>query len=179
MRSSAAGTVLCLRGTVLCLLGTVLCVLGSVPGTMLIGAMLIPALGAETYPALEIIQRERKLQKRAKRALEHALNTVSGVAAAYESGRRGRGAALLMEIQAAVELADESLKATGKSPARKPRPFKRAEIETRKLVRELNDLETQLGYDERDVLQQVRTRIEEINEALLLGVMAKKSKKKK
>ena len=69
LRSSAAGAVLCLIGT-----------------------MLIPALGAETYPALEIIQRERKLQKRAKRALEHALNTVSAVAAAYESGRRGRGA---------------------------------------------------------------------------------------
>ena len=104
LRSAGAGAVLCLRGTVLCLLGTVLCVLGSVPGTMLVGSMLIPALGAETYPALEIIQRERKLQKRAKRALEHALNTVSGVAAAYESGRRGRGAALLMEIQAVKRL---------------------------------------------------------------------------
>jgi hypothetical protein len=81
---------------------------------------------------------------------------------------------LLDEIRHAVELARKSLYETGKDPARKSQPFKKAEIATRRLLRDLDDIEKDLRFDEREYLTKVRTRIAEINEELLMAIMAKK-----
>ena len=86
------------------------------------------------------------------------------------------GAALLREIQAAVELAQESLQSTGKPAWKKPKHFKRAEIQTRALLDELDDLDRKLGYDERDELKTVRARVEQVNQEILMSIMTKKKK---
>ena len=138
-----------------------------------VAAVLNPAW-AGTYQALERIRREPNLERRAKMALAHAESSVKRAGRAYEEGDPKQGEALLEEIQASVEFAKESLDATGKNPSRKPKHFKRAEIATRELVRLLDDLETKLGFDERELVQTVRARIGEINTEILMGIMAKK-----
>ena len=134
----------------------------------------LPPAWAGTSEALERIQREPNLKRRAKLALDHAASCVDRVGRAYGEGDPRKGEALLEEIEAAVELAKASLDATGKNPSRRPKHFKRAEIATRKLIIQLHDLETRLGFDEREPLQAVRARISEINGEILMGIMAKK-----
>jgi hypothetical protein len=83
---------------------------------------------------------------------------------------------MLGEIQDAVELSQESLEATGKIPSKQPKHFKRAEIETRALLRELESAETQVNFDDRGHVRAVYDRVEEINRKLLLGIMTKHKK---
>ena len=132
---------------------------------------------AETPLGLETVKREFDLEKRARLAVRYARDTVGRVAALYREGKRAEGEALLLEIQAAVELASESLKATGKPAWKKSKPFKIAEIATRKLLRDLDDLDKKLSYDERDQLMKVRARIEQVNQELLMAIMTKNKKK--
>ena len=132
---------------------------------------------AETPSGLEAVKREVDLEKRARFAVRYARGAVERVADLYRDGKREQGAALLLEIQSAVELANESLKATGKPAWKKSKPFKVVEIDTRKLLRDLDDLDKKLSFDERDQLIAVRARIEELNQELLLAIMTKKKKK--
>ena len=138
-----------------------------------VATVAIPAW-ANTYEALERIGRDPNRERRAKMALLHAKSCVERVGRAYNQGDPSQGEALLEEVQASVEFAKESLDATGKQPARKPKHFKRAEIATRELVGLLGDLEPKLGFDERQLLQSVRARIVDINSVLLMEIMAKK-----
>ena len=131
---------------------------------------------AETSMGLEAVKREADLEKRARLAVRYARDSVGRVATLYREGKRAEGEALLLEIQSAVELADESLKATGKQAWKKSKPFKTAGIATRKLLRDLDDLDKKLGYDERDQLMKVRARIEQVNQELLMAIMTKKKK---
>ena len=133
---------------------------------------------AGTSDALEEIEREPNRLRRAKLALDHAGSCIDRAARAYSMGDLQQGEALLLEVQTAVEFAKESLDATGKNPSRKPKHFKRAEIATRKLMGRLDDLEVKLGFDERDTLQAVRSRVSEINVEILMGIMAKKKQPK-
>ena len=127
---------------------------------------------------LESIKSEPRLEKRAGLALHFASYKVDVVLAAYEEGDADRGVAALAQIQEAVELAYDSLMATGKNPRKNPKHFKRAEIRTRELTRELEALRRELHYDERPAVDGVHSRITEINTQLLMAIMTKKKKKK-
>ena len=127
---------------------------------------------------LESIKSEPRLEKRADLALRFASYKVDVVLAAYEEGDADGGVALLAQIREAVELAYDSLMATGKNPRKNPRHFKRAEIRTRELARELEALRRELNYNERPAIDGVHSRITEINMRLLMAIMTKKKKKK-
>jgi hypothetical protein len=135
------------------------------------------ALALAQTGGLAAIEAEPKLEKRARDALAHARKSVSLVVKAYHGGDVKRGQELLAEIQRAVEMAKEALDATGKDPSRNPKEFKHAEISTRRLLGELQEIERELNYDERDKLLAVEQRVSEINQELLLGIMTKKKKK--
>ena len=126
---------------------------------------------------LESIKSEPRLEKRAGLALRFAKHKVDGVLAAYQEGDADGGVALLAQIQQAVELAYDSLMATGKNPRRHPKHFKRAEIRTRELARDLEALGRELNFDERSAVDGVHSRVTEINTQLLMAIMTKKKKK--
>ncbi len=129
---------------------------------------------AET--GLAAIQAEPRLERRAREALSYARKSVNLVVKAYHGGDAKKGQELLAEIQQAVELAKEALDETGKNPLKSPKEFKHAEISTRRLLGELQEIERELNYDERDKLFAVEQRVSEINQELLLGIMTKKKK---
>jgi hypothetical protein len=139
-----------------------------------LGAGVSPLAAEEPKTGLAAIEAIPQLEKRAQKALEHARQIAKRVVSAYTEGGAARGEPLLDEIRHAVELARKSLYETGKDPARKSQPFKKAEIATRRLLRDLDDIEKDLRFDEREYLTKVRTRIAEINEELLMAIMAKK-----
>ena len=126
---------------------------------------------------LESIKSEPRLEKRAGLALRFAKHQVDAVLAAYQAGDANGGVALLAQIGQAVELAYDSLMATGKNPRRHPKHFKRAEIRTRELARDLEALGRELNFDERSAVDGVHSRVTEINTQLLMAIMTKKKKK--
>lgn len=142
--------------------------------TALLGGVLLAA--AEKPADLEALRAEPKLEKRAQLALRFAHDAVDRMTEAYVSGNAVKGQAIIEELQGAVELAYESLMATGKNPRRKPKHFKRAEIETRKLLNELRDAEGDLVFDELGPLRELQASISEINDRLLMAIMTKKKK---
>ena len=133
-----------------------------------------PAAGAQRPADLESIKAEPNLERRARSALDFAKASVKPVLKAYEQGDPQRGAQLLMQIQEAVELAHQALSATGKNARKKPKHFKRAEIQTRNLVKQLGGLSRDLNYDEQEVVESVMDRVSAINDQLLLAIMTKK-----
>jgi hypothetical protein len=122
---------------------------------------------------LDEVRTERNLEKRSRLALEYAHAALDSAIKTYLGGDMKAGLQQLAEIQQAVELCQESLEATGKIPSRSPKHFKHAEIETRKLLRELQNAEQQVNFDDRGHVRVVHDRVEEINRELLLGIMTK------
>jgi predicted RNase H-like HicB family nuclease len=137
-----------------------------------------PGVAAQEHRDLESIRSIPDLEKRSRSALEFARDSVDSMVKAYQQGDSEQGEDLLDQIQQAVELSLESLKATGKIPHKKPKHFKRAEIETRKLLRDLDGARAELSYDQREYLDSVYERVSEINSELLMGIMTKPKKKK-
>ena len=140
---------------------------------MFVSAGLCLAAAPET---LEVVRAERNLERRSRLALEYAHAALDRAIKTYLDGDPKAGLQQLAEIQQAVELSQESLKATGKTPSRQPKHFKRAEIETRALLRELESAEKQVDFDDREHVRAVYDRVEEINRELLLGIMTKPKK---
>jgi len=120
------------------------------------------------------VKAEEKPEKRSKLALEYARKSVGRVAAAYEDADRETARALLASILEAAQLSEESLDETGKVARKKPKHFKRAEIGTRKLLGDLKDLDRTLTFDERQDLEPIIARLEEINNRLLERIMLKR-----
>ncbi len=129
-------------------------------------------LAAGLMPAeLNSVRAEPNLEKRAAKAMEHAGSVLEKADKAHESGDWPQALAALQETRESVELAFTSLKQTGKNPRRSPKHFKRAEISTRKLLKELEDLRLRLGIEEREQIESVRKYIQDVHDDLIEGIM--------
>ncbi|HYW42838.1 MAG TPA: hypothetical protein VE959_08280 [Bryobacteraceae bacterium] len=134
------------------------------------------ALAGSGRADLKRARAEPNLEKRSQLALENARAQYQAARAAYEKGDNDQTAAAIAEIQESVELADASLKETHKDPRRSPKWFKKAEIETRDLLRKLDAFQQEMGFAERPMLEKVKASIQEIHDELLLGLMEGKRK---
>jgi hypothetical protein len=119
---------------------------------------------------------ERDLGKRSKLALENANAALKATRAAYQNGDLGAVKAGAQEVVESVDLAWDSLESTGKNPRKSPRWFKNAEIQTRDLLKKLETLQRDMGFEDRPILDKSRVRIQEIHDQLLTGLMEGKSK---
>jgi hypothetical protein len=73
-----------------------------------------------------------------------------------------------------VDLAYQALEETGKDARRNPKPFKRAELKTRELLRRLDGIRELVGYEDRALVDKIRDRVAEVHDNLLKGIMSKK-----
>ena len=136
-------------------------------------------MAANTLESAEFaaLKAEPNLEKRARKALEFSLASIDRVLEAYQSGNPQAVEDILAKMLEAVELAHESLVATGKAARRRPKHFKRAEIQTRRLLNQIDNLSRNLHFDERAALGPVRRRVSEINGQILEAIMSKPRKK--
>jgi hypothetical protein len=134
------------------------------------------ALAGSSRADLTRALKEPNLEKRSQLALENAAAAYKGARAAYEKGETEQVAALVAEIQESVELANTSLKETGKNPRKSPKWFKRAEIATRDLLKRLDAFENDMGFHDRPVLEKLKARVQQIHDELLVGLMEGKRK---
>jgi len=114
---------------------------------------------------------EPNLEKRSKLALDNAAAVYQDARSAYQKGDSDRVVTAVAEIQESVDLAYTSLSQTGKNPRKSPKWFKRAEIETRDLLRKLESFEQEMSFTERPMLEKVKARVQEVHDDLLLGLM--------
>jgi hypothetical protein len=120
---------------------------------------------------IERFASEPNLEKRSKLALDYAHDAVGRVEEAYADADPERAREILTSIVSAVAISQASLEDTGKNARKKPKHFKRAEIGSRKLLKELQSLERTLTFDERQDLAPVIAQLEDINRDLLLKIM--------
>ncbi|MBM3774070.1 MAG: hypothetical protein FJW37_02815 [Acidobacteria bacterium] len=120
---------------------------------------------------LEKVKAEPNAEKRSRAALDHAAQAFKLARQQYGSGDLRRTESLLDEMLAAVELADSSLRSTGKDARRSPKHFKKAEIELRELLRKLDNFEQDLAVEDRYLTSRPRERIRHLHEELLLGIL--------
>lgn len=134
--------------------------------------LLVAPLRADLKQALA----EPNLEKRSKLALDNAEVAYQTMRAAYEKGDNHQVSAAAAEIQESVELAYTSLTKTGKDPRKSPKWFKRAEIETRDLLRRLDSFQQQMSFDDRPLLDTVKAKVQQVHDNLLVGLMEGKRK---
>lgn len=138
---------------------------------VLIGLIACVAWAAKPPQTLDEVMQEPDLEKRAALALDFARPAVARVVKAYEAGKPEEAKEILDAISKAAVIAQESLEATGKNARSKPKHFKRAEIDTRKLLRDLEAAKRGLTFDERPDLDPVIAKVESVNRRLLFDIM--------
>ena len=119
---------------------------------------------------------EPNLERRSKLALDNAAVALKAARAAYNGGENAKLAPLIAEVGESVGLAATSLKETGKNPRKSPKYFKHAEIETRALLKKIESFQDEMNVADRPTLDALRTRVQEVHDDLLMGIMEGKHK---
>jgi hypothetical protein len=125
---------------------------------------------------LRSIEAEPNLEKRSDRALAHADDTIDAARKAFKDSDVKAFNGALLEVRESVELSQKSLDKTGKAARRNPKYFKRAELKMRSLIRRLDNLEKEVGLEDRPAVQDVLKRVHEIHDQTLLNIMTQKHK---
>jgi hypothetical protein len=134
------------------------------------------ALAAPVRADLKSALAEPNLEKRSKLALDNAEEAYKSVRSAYETGDNARVTDAAKEIVESIDLAYASLTGTGKDPRKSPKWFKRAEIETRDLLRRLSGFQEQMSFDDRPLLDPAKAKLQQVHDNLLVGLMEGKHK---
>ena len=113
-------------------------------------------------------------ETRSRRALAFASNQLDAANKAYQGDDLAAGREALESIGEAVDLAVTSLEATGKYARRHPRHFKHAEIQTRKLLVQLKQVQRKLYLGDQGDFDSLIDQIEAANARLLRGLMGPK-----
>jgi hypothetical protein len=135
----------------------------------LLGMLLLVALAARAD--LTRAKAEANLEKRSRLALENAEVCIRAAKQAYGAGDTAKTRQLLDEVAESADLALTSLKATGKDPARRPKPFKHAELKTRGLLRNLAAFSDEMAFSDRPAIEKIRQHVQQVHDELLKGVM--------
>lgn len=137
---------------------------------------LLLAASTAAFADLAQAKAEPNLEKRSKLALENASNALKSARQAYEKGEIPQTGALLGEVWESVDLAETSLKETGKNPRRSPKWFKRAEISLRDLLKKMDAFEREMSVSDREMLVKTTAQVRGVHDRLLLGLMEGKPK---
>jgi hypothetical protein len=139
------------------------------------GAFLLLAAGV-SLADLDQARAEPNLEKRSKLALDNAVAALKEAREAYKAGDMQKVNAKASEVQESAELAFTSLVKTGKDPRKSPKWFKRAEIESRDLLRSIETLEHDMSFDDRVILEKAKQKVQQVHDDLLTGLMEGKRK---
>jgi hypothetical protein len=120
---------------------------------------------------LQSAKKEPNLEKRSRLALANADQAISEAREAYAVQNMKATEARLDEVRESVELAQSALAASGKKPGKSPGPYKYAETESRKLLRRLEGLKQEMDAADREVIEPVQNRVQEIHDAWLDGIL--------
>lgn len=131
--------------------------------------VLTPAMLAD----LTAVKQEPNSEKRSDLALSEADREVDLAREAYKKSDDSAFRSALERMMAAVQLSYDSLQSTGKNARKHPKYFKRADLKMRDLVRRIDGLEHEVGYDDRQHVLVVKNKILQLDEQIVLEIMKK------
>ena len=135
------------------------------------------ALCASATADLSKARAEQNLERRSKLALDNAASELQAAREAYRNNESEKVTAHIVEIGESVDLAYAALKQTNKDPRRSPKWFKSAEIATRDLLRKLDTFQQDMSFNERAEVDPVKTKVQQVHDDLLVGLMEGKKHK--
>jgi hypothetical protein len=135
--------------------------------TALLILMVAPILGMD----LGSIRSEPNPEHRCDLAIENANTALDAAKDAYSAGDGARLESALAEVGDSVDLAYESL--AGEAH-RNTKAFKKAELQTGKLLRRLEGFRQLVDFDERAKVDKIHERVSAAHDNLLNGIMKKK-----
>src|SRR5689334_12824573 len=113
---------------------------------------------------LQHVKAEPNLDKRAMLALDNAGQALSKAREAYSKGQTADVTSLAKEVDESVELAQTSLRDTGKNPRKSPKWFKRAENSTRDLLRRVEAFQQDMDVADRPMLDPLKNKIQQVHD---------------
>jgi hypothetical protein len=132
---------------------------------------IVAAIGIACFAGdLSHIRSEPNLEKRSGLALQNALAAYQATRTAYDAGDADSVRSSIDEIEESVKLAYNSLRATGKNPRKSSKLFKKAEADTRDLMRRLDGLQQRMEVQDRALLDGVRELVQGVHDHLFLGL---------
>jgi hypothetical protein len=132
-------------------------------------------LAPQPADSLEQIRKEPDLVRRGERALAYAdAAAVRARQIVRESGSRAHLFEVLEETVQAAELSLKSFRDTGRKASKLSKQYKRGELRSREIVRQLGDIASALSIDDRPGAEKLRDRVSLVHEEYLLGVMSGK-----
>ena len=132
---------------------------------------LMAAGAAWAGSGLDQARSEPNLEKRSGLAMDNAVAALKEAREAYKTGDLETVKGKAAEVEESVDLAYASLQQTKKDPRRSPKWFKRAEIESRDLLRSLESLEHDMSFTDRAILEKPKAKVEQVHDDLLTGLM--------
>jgi len=114
--------------------------------------------------------------KRSQMALAHGDATAGRAAKACQANEYEACVKSLREVQAAAELAKESLDQTGIDAARNPRHHKNTEVRVRRILKTVGGTRPYIHPEDQAVYDEVMKRLSDINDELLQAVMSRRKR---
>ena len=131
------------------------------------------AMAVAAHAEIPRIQAEPNPEKRSKLALDNADQALTLSRESYYKSDLVNTAGLLAEVKASVELAEASLKSTGKKASRSPKAFKYAELKTSELLRRIETFSQDMNFADRPMIEPVKSTVQRVHDALLDAIMEK------
>lgn len=135
---------------------------------------LLILLAAPAPSSLDQVKAEPNPEHRARAAMDYASVAERNAEAAYSRGEMRKVETELRNMQQSLDLAQDSLTASGKTPGRNPGLYKYAEMHSRELLIRLGDLEQKMDVSERPPVETVKERVQEMHDAWFDGIMGRK-----
>jgi hypothetical protein len=124
--------------------------------------------------SLEQVKADPNPDHRARAAIDFAAVAEKNAESAYAKGELQNVAAELKNVEESLEAAQEAFVASHKTPGRNPGPFKYAELRSRELLIRLGDLEQKMDTSERNLIADVKSKVQELHDAWFEGIMGRK-----
>ena len=124
---------------------------------------------------LEAVKKEPDAQKRSNLALDVAVAALKDARAL--PGEGGSSADLQKDMDTmieAVELSLKSLRDTGKRPNKLAQAYKRGELKTREMQKQMENLVQALAFDNRPPAEKAQAQLNVLHDEFLFGVMSGK-----
>lgn len=122
---------------------------------------------------LSTIKSEPNLERRSDLALDYASIALDGARDSYSSGDTAKWKTSLDEVRDAISLSYQSLEESGKN-ARNDKHFKKAELKTHEILRRLDGLRDQAGFEDRETIEKIRAEVSRVHDELLQKIMSRK-----
>jgi len=141
--------------------------------TSVASAILLLLAAATAATQIDAVKSERDLDKRAEMAADLADRDFDAARQAWQAGDWTKTLSELNEMKESAELADTSLEQTTKQP-RNNRHYKTVEMKLSNLIRRVDDFRQGVDYEQRDAVNRIETRLQELHDKILDAVMTRR-----